>query len=152
MMRWMGQRYVALFNRRYQRTGTLWEGRFRSCLVDSERYLLTVYRYIELNPVRAALVEQAREYAWSSSKANLGLVVDPLVVPHSVFLALGCTSVERGKAYEKWLCAGMGEDELLRIRSYIQQQRAMGSPRFQAMVERALGCSAAVQPQGRPLK
>ena len=152
MMRWMGQRYVAFFNKRYERTGTLWEGRFRSFLVDSERYILMVYRYIELNPVRAALVERAQEYAWSSAKANLGLKVDPLVVPHSVFLALGYSSRERGEAYEEWLSAGTGEDELLRIRLYIQQQRAMGSPGFQAMVERALGRPGAIQPQGRPIR
>jgi REP-associated tyrosine transposase len=67
----LNQRYVATFNRRHRRTGTLWEGRFRSCLVDTERYVLTLYRYIELNPVRAAIVDAPERYAWSSARANL---------------------------------------------------------------------------------
>ncbi|HET9031882.1 MAG TPA: transposase [Dokdonella sp.] len=75
-MRLLNQRYVAGFNRRHERTGTLWEGRFRSCLVQNENYLLMVYRYIDLNPVRAAMVDSAEAYSWSSAKANLGLASD----------------------------------------------------------------------------
>jgi putative transposase len=72
-MRRLGQCYVQAFNRRHGRTGTLWEGRFKSCMVESESYLLTLYRYIELNPVRAALTDLAENYHWSSSRGNLGI-------------------------------------------------------------------------------
>ena len=80
-MRQVGQNYVSTFNRRHRRTGTLWEGRFKSCLVDSNRYLLTVYRYIELNPVRAAMVELPEHYSWSSVHANLALLQDRSSLP-----------------------------------------------------------------------
>lgn len=76
-MRQLGQRYVPAFNRRHRRTGMLREGRFKSCLMDTERYLLTVHRYIELNPVRAAMTAVAEEYRWSSVHASLGIFADP---------------------------------------------------------------------------
>jgi putative transposase len=84
-MRGLGQCYVQAFNQRHHRCGTLWQGRFKSCLVDTERYLLTVYRYIELNPVRAALCERPEKYPWSSVHANLGLRADATVTPHPCF-------------------------------------------------------------------
>src|SRR5574337_70831 len=81
-MQCLGRRYVGYFNATYRRSGTLWEGRYKSCLVDSERYLLTCYRYIELNPVRAAMVETPGDYAWSSYRANAQGRQDRLVYPH----------------------------------------------------------------------
>jgi hypothetical protein len=102
-MRRHGQSYVQAFNRRHRRTGTLWEGRFKSCLVDSDRYLLTVCRYIELNPVRAAIADAPESHRWSSVHANLGLRIDPLVTPHPVFLGLGVDPHVRGDAYRAWL-------------------------------------------------
>jgi putative transposase len=150
VMRQVGHAYVAAFNRRHRRTGTLWEGRFKSCLVDSEQYLLTVYRYIELNPVRAAMVDDPQAYAWSSVHANLGLKYDPLVSPHEVFLSLAADPKQRGEIYLSWLRASVGDDELQNIRDYMQQERALGSPTFQAMVEKTLGRPASTRAQGRP--
>jgi len=75
MMQTLGRYYVRYFNNTYRRTGTLWEGRFKSCVIDAEEYLLTCYRYIELNPVRAGMVESPSDYAWSSYGAN-GLGID----------------------------------------------------------------------------
>ncbi len=80
-MRNVGQCYVQAFNKRHRRSGTLWQGRFKSCLVDTERYLMTVYRYIELNPVRASMVALPEQYRWSSVHANLGLFEDRLIKP-----------------------------------------------------------------------
>src|ERR1700729_3005315 len=88
MMQALGRRYVRYVNAMYRRTGTLWEGRFKSCLVDSECYLLTCYRYIELNPLRAAMVETPESYLWSSYHANARGAHDPLVDPHPEYLAL----------------------------------------------------------------
>jgi putative transposase len=88
LMRSLGQRYVQYFNRRYDRSGTLWEGRFRSCLVDSASYVLACYRYIESNPVRAGMVARPSEYRWSSHEGNAGRVLNKLLTPHAEYLAL----------------------------------------------------------------
>jgi putative transposase len=149
-MRQLGQAYVTAFNRRHRRTGTLWEGRFKSCLVDSDRYLLTAYRYIELNPVRAAMVEKPEHHHWSSVHANLALCEDSLVTPHSCFLAMGNTPLVRAEAYRVWLKQGTGDDELIAIRQHLQQERALGSKRFQAMAEKTLGRPVCLRRPGRP--
>jgi len=94
-MRKVGQNYVQAFNARHGRSGTLWQGRFKSCLIDSDRYLLTVIRYIELNPVRAALVEKPEDSRWSSVHTHLGNACDPLITPHPLYLALGPGPTER---------------------------------------------------------
>ncbi len=95
----LGRRYVRYFNHQYQRSGTPWEGRYRSCLIQEERYLLEVYRYIELNPVRAEMIADPGDYRWSSYQANaLGCRSD-LCTPHSAFLVLGVNAVERRKNY-----------------------------------------------------
>ncbi|WP_423385153.1 heme-binding protein [Dyella marensis] len=99
MMHRVGLNYVAMFNYRHRRTGTLWEGRFKSCPVACDRYLLAAYRYIELNPVRAALSEKPEDYAWSSARGNLGLRRDALLTPHASFLSLA--SGDHG--YRRWL-------------------------------------------------
>ena len=146
----LGQRYVPMFNRKHGRTGTLWEGRFKSCLVDSQHHLFTVYRYIELNPVRAALVEAPEHYRWSSVHANLALAVDLGVTPHPSYLALAADPQVRGEAYRQWLFATLGDDEIQAIRMHLQQERALGSPRFQAMIEKTLNRSVACRSRGRP--
>jgi putative transposase len=89
LMRDLGQRYVQYFNRHHGRTGTLWEGRFRSSLVESSMYVLACYRYIELNPVRAAMVKSACAHRWSSHAANSGVRLDAFIEPHPDFRALG---------------------------------------------------------------
>ena len=143
----LGQRYVPTFNRKHGRTGTLWEGRFKSCLVDSERYLLTVHRYIELNPVRAAMVATPEHYRWSSVHASLATAIDPIVTPHTVYLASGSDPARRGELYREWLRQGISDDDLCAIRVHLQQERALGNPRFQAMVEKTQ--SIVLQRSGR---
>ena len=148
----LNQCYVSAFNQRHGRTGTLWESRFRSCLVDTERYLLSVTRYIDLNPVRAAIVDDAAAYPWSSATANLGLTDDACITPHEAYLSLGPDRACRGQAYAEWLAAGLAEEDLETIRAYIRQERALGSPRFQAMVAKTLNRPVVVRPRGRPRK
>ena len=149
VMRNTGQCYVQAFNRRHRRSGTLWQGRFKSCLVDTERYLMTVYRYIELNPVRAAMVERPEQHRWSSVHANLGLLKDPLVTPHSIYLELDQDAAVRAAAYRTWLREGVSDEDLQRIRAHLQQERALGDTTFQRMVEKTLGRPVAVRPRGR---
>ncbi len=105
MMRDLARRYASYFNRRYARTGQLWEGRFRSCLVDSAAYVLGCYRYIELNPVRARMVDQPAAHPWSSYAGNAGSRVDPLLTPHAEYAALSEQPGMRTRAYEQLLGA-----------------------------------------------
>lgn len=151
-LRNLGQCYVQAFNRRHGRTGTLWEGRFKSSLVDTQAYLLTVYRYIELNPVRAAMAAWPEDYRWSSARANLGLRHEPLVTPHPAFSAFVATASKDSTPYRDWLHAPIDTAQTEAIRMHIQQERALGQPRFQAMVAKALNRPVAVRPRGRPLK
>jgi putative transposase len=99
LMRDLGQRYVQYFNRRHERSGTLWEGRFRSCIAESPRYVLGCYRYIELNPVRAGMVDHPTGYLWSSYAVNSGMRSDPLVTPHPEYIAFAAQAESRYAAY-----------------------------------------------------
>lgn len=101
LIRDLGQRYVQYFNGRHERSGTLWEGRFRSCLVESARYVLACYRYIERNPMRAGIVDHPSGYLWSSYAVNSGMRSDPWVRPHAAFEELASASEERYAAYRR---------------------------------------------------
>src|SRR5215469_9266070 len=100
-MQTLGRSYVTYFNRTHRRSGTLWDGRYRSCLVESKTYLLTCCRYIELNPVRADLVASSADYAWTSHHFNAFGRRDPLVRPHPEYLALGALPAQRQTAYRE---------------------------------------------------
>lgn len=151
MMHRLGRQYSALFNARHGRTGTLWEGRYKSCLVDSADYVLRCYRYIDLNPVRARMIEDPETYAWSSCAAHCGSD-DLLLTPHPAYSALGATAAERGAAYRILLRELLSEDAILEIRAYLQQQRALGTDYFQAFVAEKTRRFAAVRPAHRPHK
>ena len=110
LMKELAQRYSYYFNRKHERTGPLWEGRFRSCVIESSRYAIACYRYIELNPVRAGLVGHPMAYVWSSYAANSGSRRDPLVSPHPELLALGAA------AYVKLVADAIDQDLLREIR------------------------------------
>lgn len=150
MMQTLGTRYVRYFNVRHDRTGTLWEGRFYSSLVDTERYLLACYRYIELNPVRAALVDEPREYPWSSFQANALGSPDPVVTPHPEYLALGETGERRLAAYLSLFDVALEPEHVEEIRLHLRQQKALGSTRFQRRVETMLGRPVEWRPPHRP--
>jgi putative transposase len=139
MMQSLGRKYVRYFNSAYQRTGTLWEGRFKSSVVDSERYLLAVYRYIELNPVRAGMVDHAGEYPWSSYQYNaVGRNVS-LINPHQEYLRLGKTDINRQHAYRSLFKGAMPDLDLNEIRESLQKEWVLGSERFRQKIERQLG-------------
>jgi putative transposase len=99
VMKFTGQYYVNRINRRLERSGTLWEGRFYSCLVPTERYALACYRYIELNPVDAAMVTHPRDYRWSSYSANAGAGSSDFLTGHPAYETLGIDNVTRASAY-----------------------------------------------------
>lgn len=149
-LRRAGQAYVQAFNTRHRRCGTLFQGRFKSCLVQSDRHLLNVMRYIELNPVRAAMVSAPEAWPWSSARSHGWMTRDALLTPHPAYLALGGDERGRAAAYLEWLRAGVGVDELAAIRRCLAQERSFGDRRFQAMIERSLGRHVACRSPGRP--
>ena len=152
MMRYLGSRYVQYVNYVYRRTGTLWEGRYKSCLIDSERYLLTCYRYIELNPVRAGLVADPADYPWSSYAAHALGKHDILVQDHPLYCALGDANATRQAAYRDLFRAQVDEASINTIRDSISTGVALGGERFKREIELALGGSVRPKERGRPAK
>ncbi|HWJ00384.1 MAG TPA: transposase [Burkholderiales bacterium] len=116
LMKALGQRYVQYFNATHGRTGTLWEGRFRSCLTQSAGYVLACYRYIELNPVRAKMVGHPSAYPWSSYAVNAGIRTDALLIPHTEFLALSADAAECHRVYRRLVDDGIEPSLLHAIR------------------------------------
>ena len=150
MMQKLGRQYVGQFNARHRRTGTLWEGRYKACLVDSADYLLRCVRYIDLNPVRARMTDDPVAFAWSGCAALCGLREDPLMTLHPTQRALGRTEAERGHAYRDLLSEALNDEDLAAIRLHLQQQRAYGRDNFRAMVEAKTQRFAGVRPAHRP--
>jgi len=139
MMQTLGRHYVRYFNHLYRRTGTLWEGRFKSCVVDAESYLLVCQQYIELNPVRAGMVGDPSEYPWSSYRANgLGKTIE-LWCPHRVYRQLGTTLADRASAYRELFSGQLDKPTLNSIRQAVNQGMALGSERFKSEIERLAG-------------
>jgi putative transposase len=150
LMQSVGRRYVGLFNVMMERKGTLWEGRFKSCLVDTDAYLLQCYRYIELNPVRARIAATPGDYRWSSFRHNGRAKADPLVTPHPAYLALGRSIEERTKTYCEFVGQGCDERQAEDIRSMTGRQRAFGSKAFKDRLEAEYGRPMGILRQGRP--
>jgi putative transposase len=138
-MRDLGRCYVGYFNRRHGRTGTLWEGRFRSSLVESAHYVLACYRYIELNPVRASMVDAPERFAWSSHGVNAGMRADRLIKPHCEFLALGADDATRQDAYRGLFEQAFDVSLLKTIREATNGGYPMASDSFKAGTLMPLG-------------
>lgn len=141
LMRYLGSRYVQYVNQVYRRSGTLWEGRYRSSLIDSERHLLTCYRYIELNPVRAGMVASPADYRWSSHAAHALGQADELLRDHPSYRALGEDDATRQAAYRALFRHQVDETDLQAIRASVNGGLAFGSERFKDEVEAMLARS-----------
>jgi putative transposase len=152
MMRYLGSRYVQYVNYVYRRSGTLWEGRFKSSLIDSDRYLLTCYRYIELNPVRAGMVVAPIDYKWSSYGAHAFGRLDDLLQDHACYLALGENGEARQEAYRELFRHHVDEVSLKAIRESVNSGFALGDERFKDQVEAVLARSVRAGKPGRPKK
>jgi putative transposase len=151
LMKCIGQLYSQYFNKTYERCGSLWEGRFKSCLVQSEAYVLACYRYIELNPVRAGLAMRADEYEWSSYRFNARGFSAELVTPHAEYLRLGRTAGERQAAYRD-LFGLVQPNELEEIRAATNSGYVLGSASFRARMARAIGRRVDKGLAGRPAR
>jgi len=152
MMQSLGRRYVQYFNYSYKRTGTLWEGRFKSCLIDAEQYLLICQRYIELNPVRANMVTAPGDYRWSSFHANGLNQSAKLWTPHPVYLQLGRTPDERMNACKSLFREHLDADLIHQIRQTTNQGMALGNDRFKQEIEQLSGRRVSTLKRGPKLK
>ena len=148
LMRDIGRRYVPYFNRRHERTGTLWEGRFRSCIAESARYVLACYRYIELNPVRAKMVDHPGDYPWSSYAGNAGALADAFMVEHPEFAALALETSKRHAAYTALFAERMDETQLQAIRDATNSGYPMASEQFKNRVMAPLGWNTGPRKRG----
>ncbi len=152
MMKNVNQRYVQYINRTYDRSGTLWGGRFKSCLTETDQYALACYRYVELNPVRAKIVDHPKHYRWSSYAANADGWFNKLLSPHPVYLALGLNDPERRKRYRALVQSGLDDDTVTRIRSATNTNMVLGNERFEREIAAMLGRSIVQRKRGRPRK
>lgn len=152
MMQSLGRRYVRYFNNRYSRTGTLWEGRFKSSLIQTEEYLLHCYRYIELNPVRAGIVAHPADYKWSSYRCNALGAESNLRTPHAEYMSLGCNSEERRRAYRALFREQIDAVVLQKIRDSSNKGIALGNDRFKDEIEALSGSRVRPARMGRPRK
>lgn len=151
-MKALGQRYVQYVNRTYRRSGTLWEGRFRSCLTQEESYLLACQHYIELNPVRACMVEHPAEYRWSSYRVNAQGEESGLVAPHPLYLALGSDAAARQAAYRELFRHELEQGLVDSIRQATNGNFVLGDVRFGEQIAQALGRRVLSGKSGRPRK
>ena len=152
MMQSLGRRYVQYFNHTYKRTGTLWEGRYKSSPVQSEDYLLQCYRYIELNPVRANMVDDPAEYNWSSYHCNALGGNTGLCSPHTEYLKLGNDEKARQQVYRDLFAAHVESNLITDIRDAVNKGLALGNDRFKDEIELLYGCRARPGKRGRPTR
>ncbi len=148
-MKVVGSRYAQYINRGYRRTGTLWEGRHRASMVQSDRYLLTCYRYIELNPVRAGMVKRPEEYKWSSFGAN-ARNHESWLTPHPEYLHLGASADQRCRAYRELFTGHIPDEDLHLIRKAAHYCQPVGDDRFRNEIEQNYGLMLGYMSRGRP--
>ncbi len=150
LMRVVAARQTRRVNKLEMRTGTLWEGRFKASLIDTEQYLLACYRYIELNPVRAAIVTEPEDYRWSSYRCHAAMATNPILDAHETYDALGKSRAERALAYRRFVSDGVSKTELSLIRAAVQRNQLTGGKQFQEAIERRTGHRVHSRGRGRP--
>lgn len=152
VIRDLGRDYVRKINKIYRRSGTLWEGRFKSSLVDTNRYCLTCYRYIELNPLRAGMVKYPEDYPWSSYHFNATGKSDPTVTPHDCWILLGKDDETRTEAYRALFNDKLNQEDISHIQQSINTGLPTGNDRFRQEIEQALSVKLGQGKRGRPRK
>jgi putative transposase len=152
LMKSVAQLHAQYFNKAHGRTGYLWEGRFRSCLVQDEHYALACYRYIEMNPVRASMVASAGDFPWSSFRSNAYGEASSLVTPHAEYNRLGRTGGERQAVYRDLFGTAAGAAPVEEIRRATNGGFVLGDPIFKKSVARALGRRVEAKSPGRPAR
>ena len=151
-MQAVGRRYVAHFNRRYARRGTLWEGRYRATVIEGERFFLLASRVVELAPVRSHLVTAPEDYRWSSYRHHIGLTVDSLITDHPLYWALGNTPFERQRAYRELCEQTLDERETTQLMQATLKGWVLGSDTYRDWASRTANRRVSPLPRGRPRK
>ena len=146
----LGRRYVQYINRTQGRTGTLWDSRYKSSLIDADDYLLSCQRYIEMNPVRAGMVDDPAHYRWSSYRHNALHQDDKLITQHAVYRGLGTNRQERCGHYRALFQSRLESDSISDIRMALQQSQPLGNSRFADKIEKATGVRPELKARGRP--
>lgn len=152
LFQYIGRYYVSYINKTYGRTGTLWEGRYKANMVEQECYLLNCYRYIELNPVRAGMVNRPEDYIWSSYKVNALEGGSSLLSPHQLYLQLGKEDADRKTAYKRLFKASFDMGVIDDLRASLQSGTPLGGDRFKDQIEQVLKVSVGQVKRGRPRK
>jgi putative transposase len=150
MMQSIGRQYVRNYNQKHARTGTLWEGRYKSTLIQAERYLLTCMVYMDLNPVRAGMVADPADYPWSSHQHYIGRRVDKLLTPHPLYWELGNTPFSRDEAYSNMVRSGISEQEKQALTNATLRGWALGEADYVADLQRRTERRVLKSQAGRP--
>jgi putative transposase len=152
MMQRVGRFYVPWFNHKYERSGGLFQGRFKTSLIDSERYFLMCSRYVELNPVRAQVVSDPLDYPWSSYAHHAGARPDSLITDHALYWALGNTPFQREAAYKELTQQALTDAELNKINQAVLKGWPLGSDAFKAELQHKVKRQVLPAKRGRPFK
>ena len=150
LMQGLGRQYVRYINQEYRRSGTLWQGRYKACLVESEEFVLACGRYIELNPVRVAAVKNSADYRWSSYRHNALGAATLVIRPHQQYLELGSTAAARQSAYCDLFRQPLDNTLLYKIRAALNQELILGTEKFKNDIERLLAREVRPRKVGRP--
>ena len=151
-MQWIGRYYVPYFNVKYARTGTLWQGRYKTAVIDSERYFLLCSRHIELNPVRAGIVAAPGDFRWSSYRHHVGLAHDPLITEHPLYWALGNTPFAREAVYQHLVDQTVSAQDATALTEATLKGWAIGSESFKQALEKDVRQRVTPVKAGRPRK
>jgi len=152
MMQFTGRQYVPYFNRSYERSGTLWEGRYKSSVIEAESYYLACLHYIEMNPVRAGMVQHPHDYRWSSYRYNAEGEPNPLITPHDIYTQFGDTPSARQKAYVAWFIKYQGMETQADIRAAWHSGTPLGQELFRKHIALAVDHNIGQAKRGRPKK
>jgi putative transposase len=150
LMQSLGQRYTQNFNYFHQHSGTVWEGRYKSTVIQSDRYLLACMVYVDLNPVRAGIVSDPADYAWSSHRHYIGQQFQPLVTAHEMMWNLGNTPFSREKAYLELVRAGLSQDQYKQVTDSALKGWALGDTQFTGQIQASTQRRVQKQTAGRP--
>lgn len=152
MMKVLAARQTRYVNKIEKRTGTLWEGRFKASLIDSDRYLLACYRYVDLNPVRASIVELPEQYPWCSYRDHTAITQSTWLDDSPAYSLLGNSVAERIRVYQSFVSDGTSDRELSFIRMAARRNQLTGSDKFRHQIEKRIGRRISAAGRGRPQK
>jgi putative transposase len=152
LMQWLGRQYVPYFNAKHGRAGTLWQGRYRATVIDSDQYFLTCCRYLESAPVRTGLSADPSGYPWSSYAHHAGIRHDPLITDHPVYWALGNTPFDREAEYRAIMDNGLSQGEIASLDEALHKGWPLGSEKFRNLLAKQTSRRVAPARRGRPPK